>query len=79
MMEIDFILHNRKCVTYTCEGYNSDGFQTSRLTFSEITFSTPREVNRPTRIYLLVGVLRHTKYLKAALHSTHVSFGTIAV
>ena len=27
----------------------------------------------------LVGVLRHKKYLKAALHSTNVSFGTNGV
>ena len=27
----------------------------------------------------IVGVLRHTKYLKTALHSTNVSFGTIVV
>ena len=28
---------------------------------------------------LVVGVLRHNKYLKAALHSTNVSIGTIVV
>ena len=28
---------------------------------------------------IVVGVLRHKKYLKAALHSTNVSIGTIVV
>ena len=28
---------------------------------------------------IIVGVLRHKKYLKAALHSTNVSIGTIVV
>ena len=32
-----------------------------------------REANK------IVGVLRHTNYLKAALHSTNVSIGTIIV
>ena len=42
-------------------------------------YVVPRDFAPLTHLFQNLGVLRHTKYLKAALHITNVSLGTIEV
>ena len=56
-------------------------YETHMLDYQTMTYHSHNGggVKPRTTFKILVGVLGHTKYLKAALHSTNVSIGTMVV